>query len=92
MPDQRRRRRLEVNRDGCLRGQPLHRLASQAAGFDVAILPPIDRRNRHADRVRELFLRHAETLAPLQARAQGPIRLLAAARIGKIRLIDNVAV
>jgi pantoate--beta-alanine ligase len=39
-----------------------------------------------------LEARHAETLAPLQARAQGPIRLLAAARVGKIRLIDNVAV
>lgn len=36
--------------------------------------------------------RHALTLAPVVALKEGPIRLLIAARLGKTRLIDNVAV
>jgi pantoate--beta-alanine ligase len=39
-----------------------------------------------------LEARHADTLAPLTGRGQEPIRLLVAARLGKTRLIDNVAV
>jgi pantoate--beta-alanine ligase len=39
-----------------------------------------------------LEARHALTLAPVTSRKDGPLRLLVAARIGRTRLIDNIAV
>jgi pantoate--beta-alanine ligase len=39
-----------------------------------------------------LEARHAETLAPIQTRSDGPLRLLVAARLGRTRLIDNIGV
>jgi pantoate--beta-alanine ligase len=37
-------------------------------------------------------VRHAETLAPIASRQDGPMRMLVAAKIGTTRLIDNIAV
>ena len=39
-----------------------------------------------------LEARHADTLAPVTSLADGPIRLLVAARLGATRLIDNISV
>jgi pantoate--beta-alanine ligase len=36
--------------------------------------------------------RHADTLAPIASVEDGPVRILVAAKLGKTRLIDNVAV
>jgi pantoate--beta-alanine ligase len=39
-----------------------------------------------------LEARHAQTLAPVMSKKDGPIRLLVAAKIGRTRLIDNIGV
>jgi pantoate--beta-alanine ligase len=39
-----------------------------------------------------LEARHAETLQTVESIKDGPLRLLVAAKLGRTRLIDNVAV
>jgi pantoate--beta-alanine ligase len=39
-----------------------------------------------------LDARHADTLAPISRAADGPVRLLVAAKLGRTRLIDNIGV
>ena len=36
--------------------------------------------------------RHAETLTPIMTLAEGPVRLLVAAKLGRTRLIDNIGI
>ncbi len=77
----------------------LYRMLKQCAG-EIAAGKPIDdvlERGRAAIAdagfaLDYLEARHAETLAPVASAKHEPIRLLAAARIGKTRLIDNVGV
>jgi pantoate--beta-alanine ligase len=62
----------------------------------AAIAPALERARRKlaaagfaADYVE---VRHADTLAPVVAMGEEPIRLLAAAKLGRTRLIDNIGV
>src|SRR5262249_42171638 len=75
-------RTLEGCREGLGRGEALARVL---AGGGAAI-------ERAGFALDYLGARPAETLAATASPADGPIRLLVAARIGKTRLIDNLAV
>jgi pantoate--beta-alanine ligase len=77
----------------------LYRVLKQSAGrirAGEAIAPVLEDGRREIKRggfaLDYLEARHAQTLAPIAARKDGPIRLLVAATIGKTRLIDNAAV
>lgn len=77
----------------------LHRALSCAAAaiaYGGNVLSAVDAARRTVTaagfQLDYLEARHAETLAPVASREQGPIRLLVAARIGATRLIDNLAV
>jgi pantoate--beta-alanine ligase len=77
----------------------LHRVLAQCATAIAnggRIAPALTRGRRTIERagfvLDYLEARHALTLAPVCSTADGPIRLLVAARIGRTRLIDNIAV
>jgi pantoate--beta-alanine ligase len=77
----------------------LHRVLTECSAAIAAGKPiaPVLARGREAITcagfvVDYLEARHAETLAPISSQKKAPIRLLIAARIGKTRLIDNMAV
>jgi pantoate--beta-alanine ligase len=76
----------------------LHRVLADCAG-KIAAGHPIDAaltegRGTLAQAgfvVDYLEARNADTLAPVKSATEGPLRLLVAARLGKTRLIDNIA-
>jgi pantoate--beta-alanine ligase len=77
----------------------LHRVLDQCAGAMAAGEPVRDVLARgRADITAAGFsldyleARHADSLAPLRSPREGPVRLLVAAKLGRTRLIDNIAV
>jgi pantoate--beta-alanine ligase len=66
-------------------------LASGRAAVDT-LRPGMSRLEKSGFRIDYLELRDSETLLPLEATVETPARLLAAAYLGPVRLIDNVAV
>lgn len=66
---------------------------SIAAGQSIATVLNVGREEiiRAGFKLDYLEARQAESLAPVDSAKDGPLRLLVAARIGKTRLIDNVA-
>lgn len=77
----------------------LHRALKECAAHLKAGQPMVDvlavgrAKLEHANfAVDYLEARHAETLAPTASIKDGPVRLLAAARLGRTRLIDNIGV
>jgi pantoate--beta-alanine ligase len=66
-------------------------LASGRAAVDTLRLG-MSRLEKSGFRIDYLELRDSETLLPLEATVETPARLLAAAYLGPVRLIDNVAV
>src|SRR6185503_17547141 len=65
-----------------------------AEGRSIATILAEDREGiaRAGFRLDYLEARHAETLRPIKAIKDGPVRLLVAAKLARIRLIDNVGV
>jgi pantoate--beta-alanine ligase len=59
---------------------------------DKAAREAADRLTQAGFSVDYVAVRHAETLAAVSSLADGPLRILVAATIGKTRLIDNMAV
>ncbi len=60
--------------------------------FEAAMAGGIDLVSDTGFAVDYFEVRHAQTLAPVASVGDGPLRILVAAKIGKTRLIDNIAV
>lgn len=75
-------RTLRIAAEAIRKGQPLDVVLTQGRADIIRAGFALD----------YLEARHAETLAPVVTRGDEPIRLLVAAKIGKTRLIDNLAV
>jgi pantoate--beta-alanine ligase len=65
---------------------------AQAEPIDTVLTAGREELARTGFVVDYLEARNAETLQPVANLADGPIRLLVAARLGRTRLIDNLAV
>ena len=61
-------------------------------GVEAAMAGGIEMVTRAGFALDYFEVRHAETLAPVASASDGPLRILVAAKIGKTRLIDNIAV
>jgi pantoate--beta-alanine ligase len=92
-------RNLYLSPEERARAPSLHRVLKRSAarirGGDAIAAVMADgtaELGREGFAVDYLAARHAETLAPIDTFADGPIRLLVAARLGKTRLIDNIGV
>ena len=92
-------RNVYLSREDRARAKELHGALSEAArqilkgeNIGAATARRGDALTAAGFEVDYLEARHAETLAPVSSLADGPIRLLAAAKLGATRLIDNIAV
>jgi pantoate--beta-alanine ligase len=92
-------RNVYLSNDERLRAAALHRALREAAAriragdrIGDAMRAATEIVVRAGFDIDYLEARHAETLARVADRHEGPIRLLAAARLGATRLIDNIAV
>ena len=92
-------RNVYLSREDRARSKELHGALSEAArrilsgeNIGAATGAARDALTAAGFEVDYLEARHAETLAPVSSLADGPIRLLAAAKLGATRLIDNIAV
>jgi len=90
-------RNVRLSPDERARAPTLHRVLVEcaeriAAGDAIAAVMAQGRQTleQAGFAVDYLEARHAETLMPVAAVADGPIRLLVAARLGETRLIDNI--
>jgi len=90
-------RNVRLSPDERARAPNLHRVLVEcaeriAAGDAIAAVMAQGRQTleQAGFAVDYLEARHAETLMPVAAVADGPIRLLVAARLGETRLIDNI--